>query len=205
MSRKLALSTIAAACALCFALVGCGGGSSSQGAPETSAPVEAATSEAAAPVAEAPSSAAETSAPAASEAAAPAAETSAPAAEAPASAAAAEDNHDAFFVGKWDLYESEDATHEQIVEVMEQYANDEEVRAQLNEAYGRDNIEFCARFNADGTGEIDTGAELVSFTWEATNDGAVTFTSFDGKETAIHVPVTDGMFDLNGDVYAKAE
>ena len=191
MSRKLVLSTIAAACALCFALVGCGGGSSSQSAPETSAPAEAATSEAAAPAAETPSSAAETSAPTANEAA--------------ASAAAAEDNHDAFFVGKWDLYESEDATHEQIVEVMEQYANDEEVRAQLNEAYGRDNIEFCARFNADGTGEIDTGAELVSFTWEATNDGAVTFTSFDGKETAIHVPVTDGMFDLNGDVYAKAE
>ena len=56
----------------------------------------------------------------------------------------------------------------------------------------------------DGTGEVDTGAELVPFTWEATNEGAVTFTSFNGKESALHLPVTDGKFTLNGDTYAKA-
>lgn len=120
------------------------------------------------------------------------------------SAASDSDNHDSYFVGKWELYESDQATHEQIEQIMEQYANDEEVRAQMNEAYGRDNVEFCARFNADGTGEIDTGLELVPFTWEATNEGAVTFTSFDGKETALHLPVIDGKFTLNGDTYAKA-
>ncbi len=87
---------------------------------------------------------------------------------------------------------------------MEQYANDEETRAKMDEAYGRDNVEFCARFNADGTGTIDTGLELVSFTWEATNEGAITFTSFDGEESAIHLPVADDMFTLNGDTYAKA-
>ena len=119
-------------------------------------------------------------------------------------AASADEKHDGYFVGKWDLYESDEYTHEQIVQVMEQYANDEETRKKMNEAYGRDNVEFCARFAADGTGEIDTGAELVPFTWEATNEGAVTFTSFNGKETAIHLPVTDGKFTLNGDTYAKA-
>ena len=106
-------------------------------------------------------------------------------------------------MGKWNLYESDEYTHEQVVQVMEQYKNDEATRAKMNQAYGRDNVEFCARFNADGTGEVDTGAELVPFTWEATNEGAVTFTSFNGKETAIHAPVTDGKFTLNGDTYAK--
>jgi len=119
-------------------------------------------------------------------------------------AASADEKHDGYFVGKWDLYESDEYTHEQIVQVMEQYANDEETRKKMNEAYGRDNVEFCARFAADGTGEIDTGAELVPFTWEATSEGAVTFTSFNGKETAIHLPMTDGKFTLNGDTYAKA-
>lgn len=121
------------------------------------------------------------------------------------SPASTADKHDGYFVGKWDLYESEEYTHEQVVQVMEQYANDESVRAQINEAYGRDNVEFCARFNADGTGEIDTGAEVVPFTWEATNEGAVTFTSFGDSETALHLPVTDGRFTLNGDTYAKED
>lgn len=125
-------------------------------------------------------------------------------ASASVSNASANDKHNSYFVGKWDLYESDEYTHEQIAQVMEQYANDEETRKKMNEAYGRDNVEFCARFAADGTGEIDTGTELVSFTWEAANEDAVTFTSFNGKETAIHVPVTDGKFTLNGDTYAKS-
>ena len=87
---------------------------------------------------------------------------------------------------------------------MEQYKNDKATRDKMNEAFGRDNVEFCAKFNADGTGEVDTGAELVPFTWEATNEGAVTFTSFNGKESALHLPVIDGKFTLNGDTYAKA-
>ena len=176
MSRKLALTTIAAACALCLALVACGGGSASSSAASSSAASSASSASSAASSAEASSS-----------------------------AASASDNHNSYFVGKWDLYETADATHEQVVEVMEKYANDEAVRKQMNEAYGRDNIEFCARFNADGTGEIDTGAELVPFTWEATSEGAVTFTSFNGNGTAIHLPVTDGKFTLNGDTYAKTE
>ena len=195
MNGKLALITIAAACALCLALVGCGGGSASQSAASSSAPSETASSVASTPAAESDASAAEGGA--------STAETSAAAAEASSSDASSSDKHDSYFVGKWDLYESDEYTHEQVVQVMEKYATDEATRKQINEAYGRDNVEFCARFNADGTGEMDTGAELVSFTWEATNEGAVTFTSFDGKETAIHVPVTDGRFTLNGDTYAK--
>ena len=182
MSGKLALVTVVAAFALCFALAGCGGGSAPSSAESNAGSSEAAPS-------------AEST---------PAAESNASTAEQPSSAAPADDKHNSYFVGKWDLYETEDATHEQVAELMEKYANDESIRAQMNEAYGRDNIEFCARFNADGTGEMDTGAALVPFTWEATNEGAVTFTSFDGKETSIHVPVTDGKFTLNSDTYAKA-
>lgn len=170
MNGKLAFTTIVAACALCLALVGCGGGSTSS-----------------------------------SEASSSAAESSASSVEASSSATSESDAHASYFVGTWDLYESDEYTHEQIEQVMEQYANDEDVRAQINEAYGRDNVEFCARFNADGTGELDTGAEIVPFTWEATNEGAVTFTSFNGKETALHIPVIDGKITLNnGDTYAKA-
>ena len=116
-----------------------------------------------------------------------------------------EDKHASYFIGKWDLYSSDEATHEQIVEVMDKYANDEETRKKMDEAYGRTNIEFCCTFNADGTGEIDTGAELVPFTWEAKNEGAVTFTSFNGKETALHIPVTDDKITVNGDTYAKGK
>ena len=181
MNGKLALITMAAACALCFALVGCGGGSASSSAASSAASTATA------------SSAASSSA----------AASSASAAAASSSAASAGDKHDSYFVGKWNLYESDEYTHEQVVQVMEQYKNDEATRAKMNQAYGRDNVEFCARFNADGTGEVDTGAELVPFTWEATSEGAVTFTSFNGKETAIHAPVTDGKFTLNGDTYAK--
>lgn len=184
MRKKLTLTAIVAAFALCVALVGCGGSLASSSASAASG--------------SAASGAASSTASSAS------AESSAASAEASSSAASAADNHDSYFVGKWDLYESDQATHEQVVQVMEQYANDEETRAKMNEAYGRDNIEFCARFAADGTGEMDTGAEIVAFTWEATNEGALTFTSFNGKETAIHVPVTDGKFTLNGDTYAKA-
>ena len=173
MSGKLALTTIVAACALCFALVGCGGGSASSSAAATSA-------------------------------------ASASSAESSASSAASESaKHDSYFVGRWDLYETEEATHDQVVQVMELYATDKEYRAKLNEATGRDDdnpVEFCMQFNADGTGEMDTGAELVSFTWEASNEGAVTFTSFGGKEYALHVPVKDGKITLNsGDTFAKAE
>ena len=182
MSRKLTFTAIVAACALCFALVGCGGGTASSSAATESASTGAASSAAAA-------------------------ESGASAAVASSGAASAGDNHASYFVGKWDLYESDQATHEQIVQTMEQYANDKETHAKMNEAYGRDaddEIEFCARFNADGTGEMDTGAEVVSFTWEAVNEGAVTFTSFGGKETAMHIPVANGRFTLNGDTYAKA-
>ena len=173
MSGKLALTTIVAACALCFALVGCGGGSASSSAAATSA-------------------------------------ASASSAESSASSAASESaKHDSYFVGRWDLYETKEATHDQVVQVMELYATDKEYRAKLNEATGRDDdnpVEFCMQFNADGTGEMDTGAELVSFTWEASNEGAVTFTSFGGKEYALHVPVKDGKITLNsGDTFAKAE
>ncbi|MBQ9003788.1 MAG: hypothetical protein IJ087_18235 [Eggerthellaceae bacterium] len=178
MRGKLALSIVTAICVLCLALVGCGGGSASSSAASSSA---------------ASSAAASTS--------------SSSAAQASSSASSSSDNHDGYFVGRWDLYESDEATHEQVVQTMEQYANDAETHAKMNEAYGRDaddEIEFCARFAADGTGEMDAGLEVVPFTWEATNEGAVTFTSFNGKESAIHVPVTDGKFTLNGDTYAKA-
>ena len=189
MNRKLAPIAMAASFALCLALVGCGGGGG-----------------------QAPSDTAENAAPATEQASSGTADSQAPAepassgtgSSAASSGEAAGDNHNGYFVGKWDLYVSEEVTHEQIVQVTEQYANDEAFRTQLNEAYGRDNVEFCARFAADGTGEIDTGTELVSFTWEAANEDAVTFTSFNGKETAIHVPVTDGKFTLNGDTYAKS-
>ena len=174
MSGKRVLIVIAMACALCLALAGCGGGSTSSSGTSSSSAESSASS------AEASSSA-----------------------ESANAEASASDNHASYFVGKWELYESEEYTHEQIEQVMEQYATDEAVREKLNEAYGRDNVEFCAQFNADGTGKIDTGLELVSFTWEATNEGAVTFTSFDGKETAIHLPVADDKFTLNGDTYAK--
>lgn len=117
--------------------------------------------------------------------------------------------HDDYFVGTWDLYETEDATHEQVVQVMEVYANDPEKRDRMNEAYGRsddDPVKFCMTFAADGTGEMDTGAEKVSFTWEAKNEGAVTFTSFGGKEYALHVPVIDGKITLDsGDTFAKSD
>ena len=182
MSRKLALATIAAAFALCLALAGCGGGSGSTSSDSGSAPSDKASSETSSS----------------------AADDKAPSEEAASSAETASDNHDSYFVGKWELYETEDATHEQISQVMEKYANDEEFRKQMNESYGRDSVEFCAQFNADGTGEMDTGLEIVPFTWEASNEGAVTFTSFGGKETAKHVPVTDGKFTLDGDTYAKA-
>ena len=202
MSRKLALTTIAAACALCLALVACGGGSASSSAASSSAASSASSASSAASSATGSSASSATASSAASPSAASSAASSA---EASSSAASASDNHNSYFVGKWDLYETADATHEQVVEVMEKYANDEAVRKQMNEAYGRDNIEFCARFNADGTGEVDTGAEIVPFTWEATNEGAITFTSFNGNGTAIHLPVTDGKFTLNGDTYAKTE
>ena len=142
MSWKPALAAIAAACALCLALAGCGGGSDSSSADNGTAPADSASS--------AESSTAE--------------ESDAPAAEPSSSEASADADHDSYFVGKWDLYETEDATHEQIEQLMEKYATDEEIRAQINEAYGRDNIEFCARFAADGTGEMDTGAAIVPFT-----------------------------------------
>ena len=182
MSGKLALTTIVAACALCFALVGCGGGSASSSAASSAAVTSAASTSAA----------------------------SASSVESSASSAASESaKHDSYFVGRWDLYETEEATHDQVVQVMELYATDKEYRAKLNEATGRDDdnpVEFCMQFNADGTGEMDTGAELVSFTWEASNEGAVTFTSFGGKEYALHVPVKDGKITLNsGDTFAKAE
>ena len=127
-------------------------------------------------------------------------------AQASSSAASASDSHDSYFVGKWDLYESKEYTHEQVVQTMEKYADNAETHAKMNETYGRDDdIEFCMRFAADGTGEMDTGLEVVGFTWEATNDGAVTFTSFGGKDTTLHVPVIDGKITLNsGDTYAKA-
>lgn len=173
---------VVAACALCLVLAGCGGGSASQGASGGEAQTDATSSTSGSSNTESSTSTEETSADTASDS----------------------DKHDSYFVGKWDLYETEDATHEQIVQVMEQYRTDEEIRKKMNEAYGRDNVEFCATFDADGTGEMDTGLELVTFTWEATNEGAVTFTSFDGKETAMHIPVTDGKFTLNGDTYAKA-
>ncbi len=179
MRIKLTMGLTALLCAAALAFTACGG-SGSGGAASGSASADS-SQESAAPASAGPSSA-----------------------SASASGASAEGKHDNFFVGTWDLYESDEYTHEQIVQVMEQYANDEETRKKMNEAYGRDNVEFCARFAADGTGEIDTGAELVPFTWEATNEGAVTFTSFNGKETAIHLPVTDGKFTLNGDTYAKA-
>ena len=176
MRGKLALAFAVSTCVLCLALVGCGGGAASSSAASSSSASSAAASA-----------------------------SSSSAAQASSSASSSSDSHDSYFVGTWDLYESDEATHEQVVQTMEQYANDPDTRAKMNEAYGRDDeIEFCARFAADGTGEMDTGAEIVSFTWEATNEGAVTFTSFGGKETAIHVPVTDGKFTLNGDTYAKA-
>lgn len=185
MKRYLGLLVAAMLCACCLGLAACGGSSGSSSATSGSASTSAA-------------SGAASSAAAAS---------SASATGASSGAASASDNHASYFVGTWSLYESDQATHEQIVQTMEQYANDEETHAKMNEAYGRaadDEIEFCARFAADGTGEMDTGTEIVSFTWEATNEGAVTFTSFGGKETAIHIPVADGKFTLNGDTYAKA-
>lgn len=177
MKKCIAMLIAGLLCACCLGLAACEGSSSSGAASGASDPSASASESASA--------------------------SSTGNASASASASAAGE-HDDYFVGKWDLYESDEYTHEQIVQVMEQYANDEETRKKMNEAYGRDNVEFCARFAADGTGEIDTGAELVPFTWEATNEGAVTFTSFNGKETAIHLPVTDGKFTLNGDTYAKA-
>ncbi len=180
MNGKLALTTIAAACALCFVLVGCAGGSASSTAASSAASTDAASSEAS-------SSAVESSA---------------------SSTASESAKHDGYFVGRWDLYETEDATHDQVAQVKELYATDKEYRAKLNEATGRNDdnpVKFCIQFNADGTGEMDTGAELVSFTWEASTEGAVTFTSFGGKEYALHVPVVDGKITLNsGDTFAKA-
>jgi len=179
MKKCIAMLAAGLLCACCVGLAACGGSGSVSAA---SGSASAGSSSSSAASASAGSSTASAS----------------------ASSASASDKHDGYFVGKWDLYESDEYTHEQIVQVMEQYANDEETRKKMNEAYGRDNVEFCARFAADGTGEIDTGAELVPFTWEATSEGAVTFTSFNGKETAIHLPVTGGKFTLNGDTYAKA-
>ena len=179
MKKCIAMLAAGLLCACCVGLAACGGSGSVSAA---SGSASAGSSSSSAASASAGSSTASAS----------------------ASSASASDKHDGYFVGKWDLYESDEYTHEQVVQVMEQYANDEETRKKMNEAYGRDNVEFCARFAADGTGEIDTGTELVSFTWEAASEGAVTFTSFNGKETASHLPVTDGKFTLNGDTYAKA-
>ena len=159
MNGKFAVITIAAACALCLALVGCVGGSASSSATNS------------------------------------AVGGSASSAEASSSAASSDEKHASYFVGKWDLYETEDYTHEQVAQTMEAYATDEEIHAKTNEAYGRasdDTIEFGMSFAADGTGEMDIGPEIVSFTWEAANDGAVTFTSFGGMDFALLVPVRDG-------------
>ena len=178
MRGNLARASVAAVCALTLALVGCSGGPSpTEATSDTQATEEAtATQDASAQVDSATDD------------------------QTPAS-----DNHNDYFVGRWDLYATKDATHEQIVEVMEQYQTDDEVRQKMNEAYGRDNVDFYAQFNADGTGQYDTGLEIVAFTWEATGEGAVTFTSLNGKETALHLPVADGMFTLNDDTYAKAQ
>ena len=103
MKRYLTTMVVAVLCACCLGFVACGG-SGSSGAASTS--VNAASSSASATSASA----------------------SLPSASASTSSTSAGDKYDGYFVGKWDLYESDEYTHDQVVQVMEQYANDEETR-----------------------------------------------------------------------------
>lgn len=195
MSGKLALTTIAAACALCLALVGCGGGSASSSAAGSAA-ASSATSSSAASSAE-PSSAAASGAAASSAASADtassAASNSAASSSAEARSASTDSDLSKALVGKWTTYS---ATYGDETKTVDE-ADDEAKELSEKQYFVFRDDGTCSMVdeNQDFEQKMNWAldGESIELTYEGQSLSEVGYTvTFDGAEIAMSVESPDG-------------